>query len=99
MPARPAATSRLNPRRRRIARARRPISAGSGVLVIMGSLPDHGNAVLAWLTGPPPVHHSPTQPNVEREMVFSLPQSVSESGSAWGDRQVSSADDIRWDLD
>jgi hypothetical protein len=33
--------------------------------------------VLAWLTGPPLVYHSPAQPNVEREMVFSLLQSAS----------------------
>jgi hypothetical protein len=47
------------------------------VLVITGSLPYHGNAVLAWLTGPPVVYHSPAQPNVEREIEFSMLQGVS----------------------
>jgi hypothetical protein len=60
-------------------RARRPISAGWGVLlVITAPLVCHGNAVLAWLTGLALVCHGPGQPNVEHEMVFSLLQSASK---------------------
>jgi hypothetical protein len=48
------------------------------LLVITAPLVCHGNAVLAWLTGPALVCHCPGQPNVEGEMVFSLLQSASK---------------------
>ena len=44
------------------------------------------------------MYHSPTQPNVESEMMFSLLQGVSEGSSVWRDRQIPRDDDIRSSL-